>query len=366
VGSTLAYVSGKSANAAALSAKVFALSEGVLRMLWLNKMKMAAGVVLASVLAGAGVGLVVRQTWAGGGEQVAQPAAGGHKAKPQVVSQEGTQAEIAELRKEMTKLRGQLDAALKTIKRLDGLLAPVTAPIDGEQVFRGKPLAFWLNQRRDGDPKTRGEAVEALAYFARKNKKLIPLLISDLNPDWDPMNVVRVNALNALPFVGDEVVPALTEVLKDTSSPARRDAISILRTMGPRAKASVPVLAQLITKKDETLREAAFHALEQIGPDAKPAIPALVNYLGDSITAFKSSGEKQQWWKTNRLVGGPLSTNNLPSLILRALISIDPAIETLLPRDWEMITTGEGLAWQAVVSEWQKAYEALKSQYGKK
>jgi hypothetical protein len=68
VASTLAYVSGKSANAAALSAKVFALSEGVLRMLWLNKMKMAAGVVLALVLAGTGIGLVVSQTWGGGGE----------------------------------------------------------------------------------------------------------------------------------------------------------------------------------------------------------------------------------------------------------------------------------------------------------
>jgi hypothetical protein len=64
VASTLAYVTGKSANTGALAAKV---SDGVLRMMWLNKMKMAAGVVLAVVLAGTGVGLVVRKTWAGGG-----------------------------------------------------------------------------------------------------------------------------------------------------------------------------------------------------------------------------------------------------------------------------------------------------------
>jgi RNA polymerase sigma factor (sigma-70 family) len=68
---TLACVFGKSANTGALAAKVFALSDGVLRMMWLNKMKLAAGVVLAVLVAGTGAGLVLRQTWAGGGEEQA-------------------------------------------------------------------------------------------------------------------------------------------------------------------------------------------------------------------------------------------------------------------------------------------------------
>jgi RNA polymerase sigma factor (sigma-70 family) len=67
VASTLAYGSGKSANGGALAAKVLALSDGVLRMMWFNKMKMVFGVVLVLVLTGTGVGLVVRQTWAEGG-----------------------------------------------------------------------------------------------------------------------------------------------------------------------------------------------------------------------------------------------------------------------------------------------------------
>src|SRR5205807_10018879 len=69
VRSTLAYVSGTTANAGVLPAKVMALSEGVLNLLWLDKMKTSAGVVLALVLAGTGVGLVARQTWAGSGTE---------------------------------------------------------------------------------------------------------------------------------------------------------------------------------------------------------------------------------------------------------------------------------------------------------
>jgi RNA polymerase sigma factor (sigma-70 family) len=72
--STMAYISGKSANAGALAAKVVALSDGVLRMMLLNKLKMAAGIVLAMVLAGMGVGLVVRETWAEGQAQQGHPA----------------------------------------------------------------------------------------------------------------------------------------------------------------------------------------------------------------------------------------------------------------------------------------------------
>jgi hypothetical protein len=88
-------------------------------MMWLNKMKMAAGVVLAVVLAGTGVGLVVRETWAGGGEgQAGEAAAKAQKPTPKADAQEGTKAEIEELRKEVAKLRSEMDAALKEIKRI--------------------------------------------------------------------------------------------------------------------------------------------------------------------------------------------------------------------------------------------------------
>jgi RNA polymerase sigma factor (sigma-70 family) len=83
VRSTMAYVS----KAGGPFTKVLALSDGVLRMLWLNKLKMTAGAVLALVLAGTGVGLVVRQARAADGahqkEQASRKqASGGEKRQP--------------------------------------------------------------------------------------------------------------------------------------------------------------------------------------------------------------------------------------------------------------------------------------------
>jgi RNA polymerase sigma factor (sigma-70 family) len=126
--STLSYVTGKPVNSSALSAKVFALSDGVLRMLWLSKMKMAAGIVLALVLAGAGVGLVVRQAWASGDEaQVARkepagPAAEAPEARadrpPSSKIAKGQNARrAAELAAKNTAAKNKIDGSGKAITK---------------------------------------------------------------------------------------------------------------------------------------------------------------------------------------------------------------------------------------------------------
>jgi RNA polymerase sigma factor (sigma-70 family) len=68
VSAALAFTS-KVASVGVVSAKVVALTEGVLRMLWLSKAKMMVSGVLAVLLAGTGVGLVVRHSWAGNGPE---------------------------------------------------------------------------------------------------------------------------------------------------------------------------------------------------------------------------------------------------------------------------------------------------------
>jgi DNA-directed RNA polymerase specialized sigma24 family protein len=113
VKSTLAYVAGTAAKAGTLATRVFALSDGVLRMLWLNKMKMAAGLLVAVALAGTGVGLLVRQTWAGATGQLPAQV---QKAGPNKDNREKN-PEIVELRNEMARLRGELDTALKELKK---------------------------------------------------------------------------------------------------------------------------------------------------------------------------------------------------------------------------------------------------------
>jgi len=178
VGSTLVYVSGKSAHAGALSAKVLALSEGVLRMMWLNKMKLVAGVVMGLVLAGAGIGVVVRQTLAGSGQDTVKQVRNDQpdqkeKAGPKPIAQDDSKAEIADLRKEIAGLR-------KEIKDLQDSLRQSAAPKMQGLQYHGKSVSFWLNQYKDTDPKFRAEAVEALSNLARKDKTLIPVLVTGL------------------------------------------------------------------------------------------------------------------------------------------------------------------------------------------
>ena len=177
VASALAYTAGKSAGAAVVSEKVLVLSEGVLRMMWFNKMKMAAGVVLAMVLAGTGVGFVARHTWAGAGPGIAQaersqPATQNAKGDAKAGDQDDSKAQIADLRKEIARLREEI--------KLLAALQQGKAPPESGPAYRGKSTAFWLNQFKDADPKFRAEAAGALAVLAEKNTALIPVLIEVL------------------------------------------------------------------------------------------------------------------------------------------------------------------------------------------
>jgi RNA polymerase sigma factor (sigma-70 family) len=128
VRSTLAYASGK----AILSGKVLALSDGVLRMLYLNKMKMAAGVVLALVLAGTGVGLVVRHTWAGGGPENAG-VAGTPKVEPAKAPPPAAQDEV--------QVAAKQDLAAGTDLFGDPLPARAVARLGTVRFRHGAPLS---------------------------------------------------------------------------------------------------------------------------------------------------------------------------------------------------------------------------------
>jgi RNA polymerase sigma factor (sigma-70 family) len=308
------------------SPKVVALTEGVLRMLWFNKLKMVAGVLLAVVVAGTGVGLVLLQTWA----EAAQAEQGQETRKQaQVAAQKSSGqsalAEVAELRKQVDLLDRKLDAALKEIKRLNEVLAPTKIPSEGEPIFRGKPLAYWLNQHRDGDPKIRAEAVLALGYFARRHKQLIPVLVADLNPEEDPLGFVQPAVIEAFRLAGKDVAPALGEVVNDNSSPSRQNAMAALKRMGPEAKSVIPAL---------------IHAFEQ------------------SIAVTKAKMEKKPSWKTD-IVGDEVQflVNSFPNRILDTLMQLDPEIRRALPAD-------NASNWEEIVSQWQKLYETLKKHYG--
>jgi len=135
VQAALAFAAGKVTGAGLVPANVIALTEGVLRMLWISKLKMAAGAVLALLLAGTGTGLAVRHAWASArldplpaaGVQLVAPSKPLSQLERDAKAQAGNSfrginaaelSPVAKLDIEVRKLRGQLAGALKEIEDL--------------------------------------------------------------------------------------------------------------------------------------------------------------------------------------------------------------------------------------------------------
>jgi HEAT repeat protein len=240
--------------------------------------------------------------------------------------QDDVKTEMAALRAEIAKLRAELQAAVKEIKDLKEALRQPAAPTQ-EALYRGKPASFWLVQAKDGDPKFRTEAIQALGSLAQQDKKLVPTLIA---ASKDKDSQVGPAATDALAGLGRDGVPALLAVLKDTESTAGlRNAAWAVVSLGPKAKAAVPMLIKALKNDDVRVREAAVYALGSIGPDAKPAIPALVDLFGSSLERF--AAERELALKKN--AGLPNFSGSLPSVCLVALVRADPDAEAVLPKE---------------------------------
>jgi HEAT repeat protein len=99
----------------------------------------------------------------------------------------------------------------------------------------GKSTEDWLAQLKDGDVVKRRQAIRELG--AR-------------NAD------------------ASQIVPALTEALRDESGYVRHDAATTLGKFGDAAKPAAPMLARLLKDKELSVRKAAEAALQKIDPEA--------------------------------------------------------------------------------------------------
>jgi hypothetical protein len=325
VRAALTFIAGKTATAGALSAPAVALAEGVLRIMWLNKLTIWAAVVLFLAVSGTGLGLLARQAWAGTGPDVAAGVQDDPPvAKPKAdgpVPAPGSKTDVAALRAEVVKLRAELDAAVKEIRQLKEALRQPRASANQRAVYRGKPLSFWLDQTKDADAKYRAEAVEAIGALAQSNNDLIAVVAAHLK---DPDLSVGSQAAASLVAIGKPAIPMLRESLQEKSrTMARINAADALAKIGPDAQ-SVPLLRRALNDTHVELRWAALKALGRAGPAAWPALPDMVNYLRDWIglaeAHIKMTGESPIFFNAGR----DFAT---------AFIGIDPDVRDLLPRE---------------------------------
>jgi RNA polymerase sigma factor (sigma-70 family) len=367
VQAALAYASGKTVAVGVLSAKAVVLTEGVLQMIWYAKMKLVGVVLLAVVLAGAGIGLIARQVWASAGPDNAQveqaePPPRNPMADPKPGAQGDPKAEISALRADIAKLRLELDTAVKEIKTVKNTIQKNASSQGSFATYKGKTVRYWLDQFNDADPDFRGEGLVALGALAKKNRELIPVLAGTLKDEgWIPPDQFMAissggpslawKASDLLAAIGSEVVPALEEILKDkASSDHRYRAAATLAKMGSKAKAAVPSLTEALKDKDGDVRVASLKALGRIGPDAKPAIPAIVEAL------------HQDWYVSRSPPDSPVMELG-GIIIVNSLLQIDPTIREIHPSVARLEDLSDPDDEKTTTKRLQQVHEALKKKY---
>jgi HEAT repeat protein len=173
------------------------------------------------------------------------------------------------------------------------------------------PPAVIAALSEDGSADVRASAASFLGGFIKNPKGVVGPLVRALK-DGDPR--VRYEAANALGRLGPgarEAVPALLAALKEPagdfpaappdttnhSRPWRRDpacaaAVAlgwVAKEDGPAAEV-VTALAETLKSGDGARRAAAAHGLAQLKAAARPAVPALTAALSDSLGAADEPG----------------------------------------------------------------------------
>src|SRR5262249_2623764 len=136
--------------AAAIPAPVVTLTEGVLKSMLLNKLKVVAIVVVAAAAVGTGLtGLAVRATAGEEPKQKSIPVVGPERGAKDAG---GPDAELRQIKAELEKLRAEVDALKKQIRPTDAG-SPPAGPVDAapKLVTKVSPIKDLLGGRVDDE-----------------------------------------------------------------------------------------------------------------------------------------------------------------------------------------------------------------------
>jgi HEAT repeat protein len=146
--------------------------------------------------------------------------------------------------------------------------------------YQGRPISAWVQALQGLDEAARAEATERLVEICWALAEVLPAL-SDVLKDGDA--VTRVRTAATLGEFGSRLlllVPGLraalrAAVLTATDPDVRSAASQALVQIGPHARSPIPVLIDNLKDELPTIRWSSANALGETGAEARPAIPAL-------------------------------------------------------------------------------------------
>lgn len=263
-----ALVAAGQAAAGALAVPVVALAEGVIRAMFLARLKTIAVVVLVVGLLGSGVGVVSYRTLAAAADGPGTTA---------LSREEKLKQEMAELKKELHRMEAKMAV----------LEAKLANKGDDEVYYQGKPASFWLKQLKDTDPSFRQNAAKALGYIGLKDQTLIPVLVECLK---DADSEVRCQAIDSFggPALKDKtVLTALMKSLKDSDPNVRWRAMSSLLYFDPPAKTARPAIIEAWKSyyayfiRDACHDPEVWERLLRMDPEGTAFVPLFIQGLKD-------------------------------------------------------------------------------------
>ena len=149
-----------------------------------------------------------------------------------------------------------------------------------EHVHTDKTPEEWIKILRHRDPRARQKAVDALVQYG---DEIVPAVIEVLQDR--KLGGSRLSAARTLAALGpgaEEAVPELIEAMKESDWPDRDGAAEALGQIRRQLDKTVPALIEVMAgDDDERVRAKAAQALGRIRPDGGEAIAALAAALED-------------------------------------------------------------------------------------
>jgi RNA polymerase sigma factor (sigma-70 family) len=262
-------------SAAAVAPHVAAMTEGVLNMMWLGKMKLVAAVLMLAIAAGSGAGLLAFRAAGREGDDVRKVAVDDQK--PQAELKKPARESLRYGGKSFDEWGNTLLIDLKPEVRAEAIKAISAFGANGYAREATTIIVDTVRSYKSiwnlGDDQL---VVDAAIDGVRKiGAQAVPILVKEMKRGKGDLTSFTVTCLQR--FSPYDAAPALSsaiEALKIEDQNVRAATIDCLRQIDVEAK-STRAVASLVGGKDAYIRGKALDLLQSFGPKAKEAIPEI-------------------------------------------------------------------------------------------